>query len=330
MQKPEFWVLSNLAVLRSQARELKHGFLSSPLESASLPLKGWVYLWTLTVPNTDATLSRIRSCWTALTLNRKRDIPWFRGVRVFEPSPTGRWHVHIVTVERWNVHCLRSYALKYGFGRLNVKRVPPDKAGYVAKYLLKSRRLQESKGAQLAATFGFKGVRSDDIVTTCSWVDYVLKVTPQAPGQLCPWHLRQMQAKKIWQASLSDAPQTKLRPKMNLVKKEHIAQVVALLEKGEAVMIGEYRGHRVDEKEQAVKERPDLKEKRIIVAHSFETAAGEQIICAEWMPSGTRKEDVKPALQKGDFCILVVGSLSFKGGSRQGSPRRWELLSKLV
>jgi len=117
---------------------------------------------------------------------------------------------------------------------------------------------------------------------------------------------------------------------MQLSKKEHIAQVVALLEKGEAVMIGEYRGYRIDEKSMAVKERPDLKENRIIVAHSFESALGEQIICAEWMPPATRKEDVKPTLQKGDSCIVVLAGLSYKGGSRQGTPKRFELLSKLV
>jgi len=117
---------------------------------------------------------------------------------------------------------------------------------------------------------------------------------------------------------------------MKLEKKEHIAQVVALLEKGEAVMIGEYRGFRIDEKQQAVKERPDLKETRIIVAHSFESSNGEQIICAEWMPPGTRKEDIKIVFTKGEAVVLVLGGLSFKGGARQASPRRFELLSKLL
>jgi len=118
---------------------------------------------------------------------------------------------------------------------------------------------------------------------------------------------------------------------LKLDKKEHIAAIVANLERGEAVMFGEYRGYRIDSKEMAVKERPDLKENRIIVAHSFEAAgSGEQLACIEWLPPGTRKEDVKVTMQQGDRCILVVNSIAYKGGSRQGSPRRFELLSKLL
>lgn len=118
---------------------------------------------------------------------------------------------------------------------------------------------------------------------------------------------------------------------IKLEKKEHVALAVAALEKGEALMLGEYRGFRVDTKEMAVKERPDLKEKRVIVAHSFEAAgSGEQIAVVEWMPPGTRAEDIKAAMQAGDRCLLIVNSIAYKGGTRQGSPRRFELLSKLL
>lgn len=118
---------------------------------------------------------------------------------------------------------------------------------------------------------------------------------------------------------------------LKLEKQEQKSLVLELLEKGEAIAFAEYRGHRVDIKQMAVKERPDLKEERVIVTHSVEFAGtGEQVAMAEFMPPGTRATDVKPPLTPGDRCAVVLNSLAYKGSVRQGSPRRFVFLSKLL
>src|ERR1035437_8094934 len=62
-------------------------------------------------------------------------------VRVLESGGWhGRWHYHCVTPERWKVDEVREAAERYGFGRINVKRLPANRAHYVAKYLGKQNR----------------------------------------------------------------------------------------------------------------------------------------------------------------------------------------------
>lgn len=324
-----FWSLACLAVLKSEANALRCGFLESK-STPRLPLTGWVYLWTFTLPEEASQIVLLQSTWLAWGKNLRRDIPHWRGFRAFEKSPAGRWHVHAVTVERFNVSMIRSHAMKYGFGRTNVRRIPASKAGYVAKYLAKQKRLPEAKGVRLAGPFGFKGVSFSDIVTKDTWRDYILKHTHVAEGQFYPWIHRDKAARSVWLESLGPSNLSKTSNKMKIEKKEHMQQVIDSLQAGEAIMIGEYRGHRVDVKMMSVKERPEIKETRIIVAHSFESAVGEQIICAEWTPPGTRPEDIKIKMQKGEICILVLQGLQFKGGSRQATPKRFELLSKLL
>jgi len=329
MDKPTFWVLCNLAMLRSTSRIIRHGCLTTDLESPSLPLKGWVYLWTLTLPTPDVTALQVASAWRSLRKNSLQDIPWFRGVRVFEPSPTGRWHVHIVTVERWNVRSLRSYALKHGWGRLNVKRIPANKASYVAKYLVKSRMRDDAKGVQLAATFGFKGIRQSDIEVEDTWSREIIRRTPQATGQFTPWLLRKVAATKAWLASCTSAGSSSKN--MKIETKEHIEQALVALNKGEVICIGEYRGYKIDTRSMAVRERPDLKEDRVILSHAVEMAgSGQQVPCTEWMPPGTKESDIKVTHQQGDHVLVVCQIVSFKGGLRSVIPARIELLSKLL
>jgi len=118
---------------------------------------------------------------------------------------------------------------------------------------------------------------------------------------------------------------------LKLEKKDHQAQAIAALERGETVMFGEYRQYRIDEKEMAVKERPDLKEKRLIVTHSFEAAgSGEQIACTEWLPPGSRREDIKVSFNAGDRVLLIARTMKAVGSQRTVNPVRFEFLSKLL
>lgn len=197
MTRQTFQILCSLAVLKAEITRPRSGILSSQWEPV-LPLTGWVYLWTFTLPDSEATLTALQQRWRSWSANWKRDLPYWRGVRVFEVSIAGRWHVHVVGVERFCVMSIRGHAQRYGFGRVNVKRIPAMKAGYVAKYLVKMRDRAECEGVRLAACFGFHGVKVGDIEITDTWSKYVLEHTPQAEGQFTPWHMRESVALKRW------------------------------------------------------------------------------------------------------------------------------------
>src|ERR1019366_2874179 len=80
-------------------------------------------------------------------------------VRVLESGGWhGRWHYHCVTPERWKVDEVREAAERYGFGRINVKRLPANRAHYVAKYLGKQNRGNLPPGQRRWACVGFEGV----------------------------------------------------------------------------------------------------------------------------------------------------------------------------
>jgi hypothetical protein len=115
-----------------------------------------------------------------------------------------------------------------------------------------------------------------------------------------------------------------------LENKNHVAQVVALLNTGEVLMIGEYRGTRIDEREFKDKENPAVKVNRVIVTHSFESATGEQMPCQEFTPPGTRREDIKVTMQVGEKHVCIVGGLKYNGNIRSVTVRRFEHLSGLL
>ncbi len=121
------------------------------------------FLWTLTTPDVcepAAVLKRWRGAvrnWTGL-----------RCFRVIERHPKGHgWHVHFITVERLNVRAVRKMTTRHGFGRINVKEIPSDKAFYVVKYLVKA--LRQTTGRRLWACVGFQGVRANDMVVEDSF-----------------------------------------------------------------------------------------------------------------------------------------------------------------
>ena len=62
-------------------------------------------------------------------------------------------HVHLVTNRFIDVNVVRALALKAGWGRIHVKRIPAEKAEYLAKYLSKDRP-ECLKGWRLWAGFG--------------------------------------------------------------------------------------------------------------------------------------------------------------------------------
>jgi len=207
MNRKTFGILASLARLSAHIESPNRGILSSQY-CAQLPLKGWVYLWTFTLPDDVASLSALQASWSKLLKNRVRDCPQLVGVRVFEPSPTERWHCHLVALERIDVSVLRQHITKYGFGRINVKRIPASKVAYVAKYLWKSHFYCGTENAKMVAGVGCRMVPRKEIDYRSDWDDYVLQVTPNSCTTSEPWHLRQKRAMQIWLRSTASNDKT--------------------------------------------------------------------------------------------------------------------------
>lgn len=76
-----------------------------------------------------------------------------QGIRVFELHKEHGLHVHLVTNQFIDVNRARVLAEKAGWGRIHVKRIPPERVTYLAKYLSK-RRPECLKRWRLWAGFG--------------------------------------------------------------------------------------------------------------------------------------------------------------------------------
>jgi len=99
-----------------------------------------------------------------LTLMRQR---WEQmcGMRVFEMHEFHGLHVHLVTNRFLDVNEARAMAQQAGWGRIDVKRIPIERAAYLAKYLSKERP-PCLKGWRLWAGFGeWEWTRIKDLIT---------------------------------------------------------------------------------------------------------------------------------------------------------------------
>jgi hypothetical protein len=111
-----------------------------------------LYMWTFTFAEV-LNIKDTRKRWNYLLTLIKRRWPKLAGVRVFELHKSHGLHVHLVT-NRWiDVNVARELAIKAGWGRIHVMRIPPERASYLAKYLSKQRP-ECFKGWRLWAGFG--------------------------------------------------------------------------------------------------------------------------------------------------------------------------------
>lgn len=112
-----------------------------------------LYMWTPTFPY-FARPSDVRGMVREFIqyLNRHGA----NGVRVYENHDNGSLHLHIVTDKFFWVRQLRAYWESLGGGRIHVKFLNPDDAGfYIAKELMKTtQRAWMEKGTRVYATFG--------------------------------------------------------------------------------------------------------------------------------------------------------------------------------
>ena len=111
-----------------------------------------LYMWTLTFKEV-LDIKDTRARWNYLLTLIKRRWPNLCGLRVFELHKTHGLHVHLVTNRFIDVNIMRALAIKAGWGRIHVQRIPAERADYLAKYLSKERP-ECLKGWRLWAGFG--------------------------------------------------------------------------------------------------------------------------------------------------------------------------------
>ena len=92
--------------------------------------------------------------WNQFLTLLKRKLQ-FRGVRVLELHEEHGCHFHVLTNERFPIRKILALGERYGFGRINVKRVMDagQAVSYLCKYLSKSR-FRCLKRARLWSAFG--------------------------------------------------------------------------------------------------------------------------------------------------------------------------------
>lgn len=307
-QKIAFAVKCSIAVLQSLETEEPSEF--SIQKTPSLPLRGSLYLWTFTTPDQN-TLEILSKRWTAFTKrlrNMKLDVKW---MRFFEPHKSEHgWHVHCVAVTRYDVSMIRPLAEKFGFGRLNVVRIPASKIGYVLKYVTKYRRQASDGKFRLWACNGFKGVTTSKVRIYDSWADYCFATVGYS-------ELSKYSIDYIWRAGLerwsmqSALESAKTKQPMN---EKQNAKALELLAKGALVVYVEYRGQKIREARKFIDGRASLSEKSYYISYLLEAGA-TSLLVEEAMPDSYRPGDVVVArAEKGQTALLEVTKVAVFNG----------------
>ena len=194
-----------------------------------------------------------------------------------------------------------------GFGRINVTVLPPDRALYVVKYLVKA--LRKEPGSRLWACCGYVGVRAADVVIEDSFWREVF--SGAAPSGYSLGALRQLGLKRLY-AKLFKREATEIKTTM---QDKHHAAVIGRISKGEVVVVGEYRTTKIDTVKISSKANPSVKEDRVILRHAIELeSTGAQATIVEWTAAGTRAEDVKLPLKKGQLVLVSVKKMNHQQG----------------
>ena len=97
-----------------------------------------LYMWTFTFREA-LDVKDTRKRWNHLLTLLKAEFLNLCGLRVFEMHEFHGLHVHLVTNRFLDVNKARLLAEQAGWGRIHVKRIPIEHAGYLAKYLSKER-----------------------------------------------------------------------------------------------------------------------------------------------------------------------------------------------
>jgi hypothetical protein len=112
-----------------------------------------LYFWTFTFREVHS-LKTAMGRWNQFLTVLKRTLG-FRGVRVLELHEEHGCHFHVVTNQRFPIRKILLLGERYGFGRIDVRRVTDaaHAVSYLCKYLSK-RRVRCLKRARLWSAFG--------------------------------------------------------------------------------------------------------------------------------------------------------------------------------
>jgi len=271
-------------------------------------ISGSVYLWTFTTPDV-VTLSDLAGRWAAMTSGHRWRRMKVRWIRVYEKHPNGHgWHVHCAAVEFYSVMAIRAHATQYGFGRLNVTRIPLDRSEYLLKYLLKSKRAPDSRGSRLWACQGFKGTTLASVRGFDTWWDYVWSLSP--PGRSPNNTLTMAVTEALYNRVGNPARVKKQNISMN---EKQSANALSLLKSGATVRFCEYRRCDLREAAQWEDGKPHPSLKQYYVQHFLE-CGGKPMLVEERLAGNVKPAKIDPPAKTGQTLVFEqVSSREYKG-----------------
>lgn len=279
-----------------------------------LPAPEFCYLWTLTFPDalTRGDPRLAMKCWDSFGR-------WLRktgklGVRALERGEKGAFHFHVATPQRWDAAEMWEMGERYGFGRVNVRERPVDRAKYIAKYIGKAagREWLPLRMRQWAC-FGFKGVSQLNVKRR----EKTRVLIPDAyDGKLftvLEWVVDDAVAftRRIRTAVEGAEEITKTME----IKPAAAKEIVNRLVNGVLCAIGEFRGATV--RSQSMEDYKTKQQvERVLVECSVEIA-GMATTVTEWTKPGTKLADVKsPPVSRGDAVMIEIETVKWYKGAK--------------
>jgi len=271
---------------------------------------GTAYLWTWTAPTKEQRLDPVQMAGMWRSMMRESFYRTATFVHVLECSKRGYWHYHGVTPHFWSVRKIREIGEYHGFGRINVRALPPERVYYVAKYLGKPQQ-KLPKGMRRWAAHGFTGVKSQEVHIETKTFD-IVTACYKPEGLYDGWELISSDLgafRVVQRVSLNGT-----KPNIMSYDLKPLAQkeFLALATSGKFLGLGEYRGCQVVEKN-IWNEKTRANEARLLVEHTVEFGVNSQKV-SEWLAPGTKRESVKPAANKGDLVMCVISQISRQYG----------------
>jgi hypothetical protein len=159
-----------------------------------------LYFWTFTLREVHS-LKLAMQLWNQFLTLLKRKLG-FRGVRVLELHEEHGCHFHVITNQRFPIRKILSMCERYGFGRIDVRRITDaaQAISYVCKYLSK-RRERCLKGARLWSAFGrIERTRVRDVLVDTPRVRLLRRIMgkPSVEDEL-----NGLQSPKTWRGELN-------------------------------------------------------------------------------------------------------------------------------
>ncbi len=271
------------------------------------------YLWTFTFPD-DVSPEDAAKRWRLLVrwlIDTKR-----KCVRVLESGTFGeRWHYHCVTPEWWDVNEIRAAAESRGFGRINAKVIPAERASYVAKYLNKQNRTKLPPGQRRWSCVGFDGVPVNRVEASRK-TRYVPKDQVGKPYTAVEWIVGTEVVRRV-ELRVAVTPANEDIQRIHLTPAQ-VQEIVAAAEKG-PILLGEYRGLRVTTKT-FEDPKSEVKIEQVFIEHSVDGGNNARSI-TEWLPKGADETSVTTPAELGAVVLVhfrsirVVGGLTYFNGT---------------